>query len=196
MLKFRSKNLVLSVLKNVAVVSVICLCWWSTSLLYLYNKYSLLFGGLVSLSVDSYLVFAASWDQATSWAKIICILKFVFNWRIIALQCCVGFCHTTKWVSHKYTYVPSIFCLPPTPAISHPPSCHIALTWAPCVTQQEVISFLFVGSFSKDFMARIKCLFFCPIIICHLHFFSTHTPISPTRRVGPQLWGSSIETQN
>ena len=23
-----------------------------------------------------------------------CIFKFVFNWRIIALQCCVGFCHT------------------------------------------------------------------------------------------------------
>ena len=23
------------------------------------------------------------------------ILKFIFNWRITALQCCVGFCHIT-----------------------------------------------------------------------------------------------------
>ena len=32
-------------------------------------------------------------------------LKFIFNWRIIALQCCIGFCHTTMWISYKYTYV-------------------------------------------------------------------------------------------
>ena len=27
---------------------------------------------------------------------------FFFNWRIIALQCCVGFWHTSTWVSHWY----------------------------------------------------------------------------------------------
>ena len=32
---------------------------------------------------------------------------FFFNWRIIAFQCCVGFCHTSVWISHKYTYVAS-----------------------------------------------------------------------------------------
>ena len=25
--------------------------------------------------------------------------KFIFNWRIIALQYCVGFCHMSKWMS-------------------------------------------------------------------------------------------------
>ena len=41
----------------------------------------------------------------------------IFYWRIIALQCCIDFCHTTMWISHKYTYIRSILNLPPT---SHP----------------------------------------------------------------------------
>ena len=31
----------------------------------------------------------------------------IFNWIIIALQCCVGFCHTSTWISHRYKDVPS-----------------------------------------------------------------------------------------
>ena len=31
-----------------------------------------------------------------------------FNWRIIALQYCVGLYHTSTWISHRYTYVPSL----------------------------------------------------------------------------------------
>ena len=27
------------------------------------------------------------------------MLKFIFHWRITALQYCVGFCHTTTWIS-------------------------------------------------------------------------------------------------
>ena len=40
---------------------------------------------------------------------------FVFNWKIIALQYCVGFCHMSTWISHRYTYVPSLWECPPTP---------------------------------------------------------------------------------
>ena len=43
--------------------------------------------------------------------------KFNFDWRIIVLQHCVGFCHTSTWTSHRSTYVPSLLSLPPT---SHP----------------------------------------------------------------------------
>ena len=38
--------------------------------------------------------------------------KFIFNWRIIALQYCVGFCHTSTWISHRYTYIPSLLNFP------------------------------------------------------------------------------------
>ena len=41
------------------------------------------------------------------WSKLFSIfnffsffLKFIFNWRIIALQYCVGFCHILTWISH------------------------------------------------------------------------------------------------
>ena len=43
------------------------------------------------------------------------IESFFLNWRIIALQCCVSFCRTAVWISHRYTYVPSLLSLPPTP---------------------------------------------------------------------------------
>ena len=43
--------------------------------------------------------------------------SFIFNWRIIAIQYCVGFCHTAAWISHRYTYVPSLLNLSLT---SHP----------------------------------------------------------------------------
>ena len=28
---------------------------------------------------------------------------YLFNWKIIALQNCVGFCQTSTWINHRYT---------------------------------------------------------------------------------------------
>ena len=36
---------------------------------------------------------------------------FFFNWRIIALQYYVGFCHLSTWIRHRWTYVPSVLNL-------------------------------------------------------------------------------------
>ena len=35
-----------------------------------------------------------------------------FSWRIIALQNFVVFCQTSTWISHRYTYIPSLLNLP------------------------------------------------------------------------------------
>ena len=32
-------------------------------------------------------------------------LIFFFNWRVITLQCCVGFCHITMWTSLNFIYI-------------------------------------------------------------------------------------------
>ena len=48
-----------------------------------------------------------------AWGVELKDLLFIFNWRLIALQYCVGFCHTSTWISHSYTYVPSLLKFPP-----------------------------------------------------------------------------------
>ena len=73
-----------------------------------------------------------SWKLADSFL-INCLL---FNWGIIALQCCVTFYCTIKWINYIY-YIypdpPEIPCLPrchPTP-LGH----HRAPNWTPCARQ-------------------------------------------------------------
>ena len=66
----------------------------------------------------------------------------VFSWRIIALQYCVVFCHTT-WISHKCTYVPSSWTSSLPLLLPTPLACHSMLCWAPCVIQQLPIIYYF-----------------------------------------------------
>ena len=47
--------------------------------------------------------------------KILLLKNLFFNWRKIALQCCIGFCHTAVQISHNYTYIPSLWGFQPLP---------------------------------------------------------------------------------
>ena len=58
---------------------------------------------------------------------------FIFIWRIIALQYRVGFCYTTTWISHTYTYTLSLLSFAPDP--SHPPTHLIPVIWV--VTEHQ-----------------------------------------------------------
>ena len=65
---------------------------------------------------------------------------FIFSWRKTASQYWVGLCHTSTWVSHRQTCVPSLFNLPPPPT---PGGCYRALVWVPWVIQQIPTAYLF-----------------------------------------------------
>ena len=42
------------------------------------------------------------------------IINLLFYWRIFALQNCVAFCQASTWISHRYTYIPSLLNPRPT----------------------------------------------------------------------------------
>ena len=66
---------------------------------------------------------------------------FIFNWRIIASQCYIGFCCTTMWVSYKHIHIPSLWSLPPSPPscpLGHPQSTELSFPLAIYFTHGSV----------------------------------------------------------
>ena len=60
-------------------------------------------------------------------------LDLFFYFRIIALQYCVGFCHTIMWISHESIYTPSLWSLLANVSVHPSPLSPRALSWTPCV---------------------------------------------------------------
>ena len=94
----------------------------------------------------------------------------IFNWRIISLQYCVDFCHTTMWFSHRYTYVPSLFNLPP---FSHPSHSF----W---VSQR-------MGLHSLCYTAASQPLSILYMVRCMFHCYSLNTSHSLLPLLCPQV---------
>ena len=105
-------------------------------------------------------------------------LLFIFSWRIIALQCCVGFCHTSAWISHRYKDVPSLMNLPPTPppppipllqvATEHQLECPVSYSkflWAFCFTYNNVYVFMLLSQFIPLF-SSLLCPQVCSLYLC------------------------------
>ena len=52
------------------------------------------------------------------------MVYFIFNWRIIALQYCIGLCHTTTWIAMSICMSAPSWVSPTPPSIS--PACVVA----------------------------------------------------------------------
>ena len=50
-----------------------------------------------------------------NWVTFTFFVFFFFDWRIIAKQCCVIFCHISTWIRCRHTYIPSLLSLSPNP---------------------------------------------------------------------------------
>ena len=66
----------------------------------------------------------------------------LFNWRIIASQCCGVLCRTSMKTSHNFIYIYPLPLYPP-PLHSTPLGHHRAPGWAPYIIQQLPSSILF-----------------------------------------------------
>ena len=70
----------------------------------------------------------------TGWPSLFIFDLYLYiylHWSIIALQCCVGFCHTTSWISYIYMYIYPLPLEPPSTPLGH----HRAPNWVPCATR-------------------------------------------------------------
>ena len=127
----------------------ICTCWLSS-------------GGLVSGRTFKNLL----------WYHDFFLFKKKSYCRIIALQYCADFCHTSTWISHRCTFVPSLLNLPP---ISHaiPPLWVVTETWVelPVLYSKKKKMFLL---YSKLLLA----IYYIYGNVCFHATFSVHLTLS------------------
>ena len=64
--------------------------------------------GRLELAMGSFCFFLDLWPSLpahvlSAGSHLFVVVVVYFNWRVIALQYCVSLCHTSTWISHRYT---------------------------------------------------------------------------------------------
>ena len=101
---------------------------------------------------------------------------FILNWRIIALQYCVGFCHTSARISHGiHTSLPSWTSLPP-PIPSYPSGlsqstglsslCHTANSYWLSILHMLMYTFPCYTPNSSHPLLSLRCPQVCSLWLC------------------------------
>ena len=88
--------------------------------------------------------------------------KFIFNWRIIALQYCVGFCHISTWNSHRvihFKYGSLYMSTPNSITIPSPYSFHTATVSSFSKSVSFLIKFISIISFQVPYVRDCICYF-------------------------------------
>ena len=119
-----------------------------------------------------------TWSPAlhaeSSFFIYILFFKIYFNWRLITLQYCGGFCHTFTWISHGCTCDPRPeppSHLPPHPIPQGHPSAPAlsTLSHASNLDWQSVshmIMYMFQCYSLKSSHSRLICYYFFPFFHC------------------------------
>ena len=89
----------------------------------------------------------------------------------------MGFCHTSRRISHRYTHVPSLPDFPPPPSPPQPSACCRAPVWVPWVTQQIPTGHVFYIRYCK-FPCYSLHLPFCLLSFHHVHRSVLHVCLS------------------
>ena len=100
---------------------------------------------------------------------------FFFNWRVIALQYCAGFCHTSAWFSHRYTWFSPLSPEGTSPTPSHPARLSQSTVLSSrCYTANSHLSILHMVMYMFPYYSLNSsnspllplCLQFCSLSLC------------------------------
>ena len=100
-----------------------------------------------------------------------------FNWRLITLQYCGGFCHTSTLISHGRTCVPPSWTLLPPPSPLYPSRLSQSISFEPCFMHWSSILYM-VTYMSQCYSLILSHPFLLPHSpkVCSSHLFYVHLP--------------------
>ena len=98
-------------------------------------------------------------------------ILFFFNWRIIALKHGISFCHTQTWISHRYTYIPSLLKTPShlSPFHSSRLSQRLSLNWIEFPVSHNKFSLSIYFIYGNMYVSVLFSQFIPPSAYSYVH---------------------------